>query len=455
MTPHRRGRAPGAPRGPEHSQLETWHHASMTYRVVIVGAGFAGLNAARELDGAPVEVTLIDRRNFHLFQPLLYQVATAGLNPSDIAYPIRSIFRGQKNVQSVVLGEVEGVESDDGLVKLTDGSEIPFDTLIVATGATHSYFGNDQWEARAPGLKTIEDALDIRRRILGAFEEAERHPENAEQLMTFLVVGAGPTGVELAGAMAEIATHALARDFHRIDPRSARIILLEGTDQVLPMYPNHLGRSARRQLESLGVEVRTGALVSEIDDSGATLDSGETIPAEVVLWAAGVRASPLGETLDVSTDRAGRVHVQPDLSISGHPNIFVIGDTASIDGVPGVAPAAIQQGRHAARQIKADIAGNPRQPFAYSDKGSLATIGRARGVADIGKLEFGGFLAWAAWLTIHIFYLIGFRNRLMVLISWAWNYVTFRRGARIITRSTRQSTITPPSGASGHHHGEA
>jgi NADH dehydrogenase len=407
------------------------------HRVVIVGAGFAGLNAARELDGADVEITLIDRRNFHLFQPLLYQVATAGLNPSDIAYPIRSVFRSQDNVGSVVLGEVDSVDTDRNAVKLTDGTDIEFDTLIVATGATHSYFGNDHWASRAPGLKTIEDALDIRRRILGAFEEAERHPEHADRLLTFVVIGAGPTGVEMAGAMAEIATHALARDFHRIDPKAARIVLVEGTDQVLPMYPGHLGRSARRQLESLGVEVRTGSMVQEIDDLGATLDTGELIPAAVILWAAGVKASPLATTLEAETDRAGRVQVEPDLSIPGHPNIFVIGDTAAIEGVPGVAPAAIQQGRHAARQIEADLDGRDRAPFEYHDKGSLATIGRARAVADIKRLEFGGFLAWVAWLTIHILYLIGFRNRLVVLISWAWNYLTFRRGARIITSSSR------------------
>jgi NADH dehydrogenase len=433
-----------------------WQDAVMSHhRVVIVGAGFAGLNAARELEHADVEITLIDRRNFHLFQPLLYQVATAGLNPSDIAYPIRSIFRNQDNVKSVVLGEVESVDPDADRVRLTDGTRIDFDSLILATGATHSYFGNDQWETRAPGLKTIEDALDIRRRILGAFEEAERHPEDFDRLLTFLVIGAGPTGVEMAGAMSEIATHALARDFHRIDPKSARIVLVEGTDQVLPMYPARLGRSARRQLESLGVEVRTGSMVTDIDEDGATLDTGERIPAAVVLWAAGVKASPLAATLGTETDKAGRVRVETDLSLPGHPNIFVIGDTAAIDDVPGVAPAAIQQGKHAARQIQADLSGKDRRPFKYLDKGSVATIGRARAVADIRKLEFGGFLAWVAWLSIHIVYLIGFRNRLMVLISWAWNYVTFRRGARIITATSRAEPLTPPSTTSDSANREA
>ncbi len=425
----------------------TCENSSMaTHRVVVVGAGFAGLNAARDLAGATVEITIVDRRNFHLFQPLLYQVATAGLNPSDIAYPIRSIFRSQRNITQIVLGEVIDVDAIAKFVTLDGGTRIEFDTLVLAAGATHSYFGNEHWADRAPGLKTIEDALDIRRRILASFEEAERHPEHVGRLLTFVVIGAGPTGVELAGAMAEIAMHALAREFHRINPTEARIILLEGSEQVLPPYPGKLGASARRQLESLGVEVRTSALVSDVDEDGVTLLTGEHISAAVVLWAAGVKASPLGASLDASTDRAGRVAVSPDLSLVGHPDVFVIGDMASIDGVPGVAPAAIQQGQHVARQIEADLAGRPRSAFKYADKGSLATIGRARAVADMGKLEFSGFLAWVAWLTIHIFYLIGFRNRLIVLISWAWNYLTFRRGARIITNQGAAESVKRQGG---------
>ncbi len=420
--------------------------AMASHRVVVVGAGFAGLNAARDLAGAPVEITIVDRRNFHLFQPLLYQVATAGLNPSDIAYPIRSIFRSQNNITQIVLGEVTDVDLTAKSVTLDDGTRIDFDTLVLATGATHSYFGNEHWADRAPGLKTIEDALDIRRRILASFEEAERHPDQAGRLLTFVVIGAGPTGVELAGAMAEIAMHALAREFHRIDPSKARILLLEGSEQVLPPYPEKLGSSARRQLEDLGVEVRTSALVSDVDPDGVTLSTGERIPAEVVLWAAGVKASPLGARLDASTDRAGRVEVSPDLALVEHPDVFVVGDMASIDGVPGVAPAAIQQGRHVARQIEADLAGRPREAFKYVDKGSLATIGRARAVADMGMLEFSGFMAWVAWLTIHIFYLIGFRNRLIVLISWAWNYLTFRRGARIITNQGAAKSVRRQGG---------
>jgi NADH dehydrogenase len=300
----------------------------------------------------------------------------------------------------------------------------------------------------------VEDALDIRRRILSAFEEAERHPENARRLLTFVIVGAGPTGVELAGALAEIAEHALATDFHHIDTTESRILLLEGGDQVLPVYPPDLGASAQRQLESLGVEVRTGALVSDVNDTGVVLDDGDHIEAAVVLWAAGVKASPIVATLGAPTDRAGRVVVEADLSLPGHEEVFVIGDAASVEGVPGVAPAAIQQGKHVARQIAADLAGRPRSPFRYRDKGSLATIGRARAVADIGRLRFGGFAAWVAWLAIHIFYLIGFRNRVLVLISWAWNYLTFRRGARIITSAgpikqpdaVPSRTPSPPEG---------
>ena len=394
---------------------------------MIVGAGFAGLNAAKALKGADVDVTIIDRRNFHLFQPLLYQVAMAALNPSDIAFPIRSVFRRQANVVRVLLGEVADVDLDHRQLAF-DGKVVEYDYLVVATGATHSYFGNDDWEHLAPGLKTVEDALTIRARVLKAFESAESDPSDAERMLTFVVVGGGPTGVELAGALEEIALHALGDEFDLVDPATARVILVEGTDRVLPPYPESLSASARRQLESLGVEVRTNLLVSEIDERGVTLSDGERIEAGTVLWAAGVQASPLGEHLG-DVDRAGRVLVESDLSLKDHPEVFVIGDLAAVDGVPGVAPAAIQMGRHVGRSIRTGI----RRPFEYEDKGSLATIGRARAVADMKGLRFGGFPAWFAWLAIHIWYLIGFRNRLWVLAGWTWHYLTFRRGARIIT----------------------
>jgi NADH dehydrogenase len=399
----------------------------------VVGSGFAGLNAAKTLRNARVEITIVDRRNFHLFQPLLYQVATAALNPSDIAYPIRSIFRSQENVKSVLLAEVTGLDLDAKKLTLEDGSRLAYDYLILATGATHSYFGRDDWEQLAPGLKSLEDALIMRQRILAAFEEAERNPEEAERLLTFVVVGAGPTGVELAGALVEIAVHSLGEDFDVIDPTRARVLLVEGAPHVLPVYPEDLSQSARRQLEALGVEVITGVMVAEIDEGGVTLTDGLRIEAGLVLWAAGVEASSLGGLLGVETDRSGRVEVQDDLSMPDHPEVFVAGDLATVPGVPGVAPAAMQMGRHAARMIYADLSGTARSAFQYQDKGSLATIGRARAVADFGRIRFGGFIAWLAWLAIHIFYLIGFRNRVLVLISWAWSYLTFRRGARIIT----------------------
>ncbi len=412
-------------------------------RLVIVGAGFAGLNAAKALNGANVDITIIDRRNFHLFQPLLYQVAAAALNPSDIAYPIRSVFRGQENVRAVVMAEVVGIEVERSTVTFDDGASVGFDYLLVATGATHSYFGHDEWAADAPGLKTIEDALDIRGRILRAFEEAERAPDTVEEALTFVVVGAGPTGVEMAGAVAEIAVHALGTDFRTIDPASARVVLVEGSPHVLPVYPESLSDRARQQLEDLGVEVRTDSLVTVIDHGGVTLASGERIRARTVVWAAGVQASPLGALLPGERDRAGRVVVAPDLSIPDAPNVFVAGDLAAVfsngEAVPGVAPAAMQQGRHVARQVLADLAGTGRTPFRYKDKGSLATIGRARAVADLGRVRFGGIVAWVAWLAIHIVYLIGFRNRVFVVFQWAWHYATFRRGARIITDAVRRS----------------
>jgi NADH dehydrogenase len=402
-------------------------------RLAIIGAGFAGLNAAKALRRAPVEITIVDRRNFHLFQPLLYQVAAAALNPSDIAYPIRSVFRRQKNVTGVLLAEATGIDVDEKTVTLDDGSKVPYDYLILGTGATHSYFGHDEWADLAPGLKTLEDALTMRQRVLAAFEKAERDPDHVERLLTFVVIGGGPTGVELAGALVEIAVHSLGDEFDVIDPARARVILVEGDPHVLPVYPENLSESARRQLESLGVEVVTGTLVSEIDGGGVTLASGRRIDAGTVLWAAGVQASSLGALLEAEMDGSGRVRVVEDLSVPGHPEVFVVGDLASVPGVPGVAPAAMQMGRHAGRMIVADLTGGQRTPFRYRNKGSLATIGRARAVADFGWLRFGGFLAWVSWLAIHIFYLIGFRNRLLVLLSWAWSYVTFRRGARIIT----------------------
>ena len=402
-------------------------------RVVIIGGGFAGLNAAKSLKNAAVEITIIDRRNFHLFQPLLYQVASAALNPSDIAYPIRSIFRGQDNVKAIVLGEVSAIDVEKREVEVEESRTVPYDYLLVASGATHSYFGNDSWERHAPGLKTVEDALTMRRRVLLAFERAEASSQDANGSLTFVVVGAGPTGVELAGALMEIAIHALGDEFDDIDPNLAKVILLEGGDRVLPTYVERQSRSAQRQLESLGVEVRTNAMVEHIDETGVTLTGGERIDASTVLWAAGVVASPLGHMLGSKTDRAGRVEVRPDLSIPGHDEVFVAGDLASVPGVPGVAPAAMQMGRHVADVINSDLAGEGRNDFRYADKGSVATIGRARAVADIKGFRFGGFAAWVAWLVIHLYFLVGFRNRLLVLVSWAWNYFTFRRGARIIT----------------------
>jgi len=402
-------------------------------RVVIIGAGFAGLNAAKSLKKVNVDITIIDKRNFHLFQPLLYQVAAAALNPSDIAYPIRSIFRSQKNVDRILLAEVVGLDLDEKTVELEDGLELGFDYLIVATGASHSYFGHEEWREFAPGLKTIEDALLIRRRALEAFEQAEKDPGSSWKWLTFVVVGGGPTGVELAGALIEIAVHSLSAEFRAIDPGATRVVLVEGADRVLPPYVPSLSASARDQLESLGVEVRTGDAVAAIDDSGVTLVSGERLDAGTVLWAAGVEASALGAMVGAPTDRAGRVTVESDLSLPGRSNVFVAGDLAVVGDVPGVAPAAMQMGRHVAETIEADLAGTDRSAFSYSDKGSLATIGRARAVADIRGLRFGGFLAWVAWMAIHIFYLIGFRNRMFVMAGWAWSYLTFKRGARIIT----------------------
>jgi len=408
--------------------------------VVILGGGFGGLYAARALKDAPVRITLVDRRNHHIFQPLLYQVATAALNPSDIAHPIRSVLRAQKNVE-VVLAEGQAIDAPGRRVILTDG-EIAYDYLIVATGATHSYFGRDDWEAVAPGLKTLEDALEIRRRVLYAFEAAEREDDPGERqaLLTFVVVGAGATGVEIAGALVEVARHALERDFRRIDPTQARVLLVEGGPRVLAAYPPDLSEKARLMLTTLGVEVRLSAKVTAIDDQGVSLETdgrSERIAARTTLWGAGVKASPLGKSIGAPLDRAGRVRVTPHLTVPGHEELFVIGDLAAVDNdgkqVPGVAGAAIQGGQHAAEMILRHLRGETPSPFHYVDKGTLATIGRASAVAVFGKLKLSGFIAWAAWLFIHILLLIGFRNRIMVFVQWAWAYVTFQRGARLIT----------------------
>lgn len=413
--------------------------------VVIVGGGFGGLYAARALRRAPVRVTLVDRRNHHLFQPLLYQVASAALDPSDIAYPIRAVFRRQRNVR-VVLDRAQHIDLARRALELSQG-ELIYDYLIVATGATTSYFGHDGWADVAPALKTIEDALEIRRRVLLAFEAAERAPEDQASWLTFVVVGAGPTGVEMAGAFVDIARHTLAHDFREIDPRRARVLLLEGGERVLPSYPEDLSRKAQAQLERLGVEVRTSTIATAIDSKGVRAGD-ERIEARTVLWTAGVQASGLGRSLGVPLDRAGRVEVREDLTVPGHDNVFVVGDLAAAKtggkSVPGVAPAAIQGGQHAARCIRRRLAGQGNVAFRYRDKGSLATIGRAAGVADFGRLRVSGFVAWALWLAVHIFFLVGFRNRVFVLLSWAWSYVTFQRGARLITGE--DGDLLPPTG---------
>src|SRR6202451_3238764 len=432
-------------------------------RVVIVGGGFGGLAAAQALGRAPVAVTLIDRKNYHTFQPLLYQVATAGLSPGEIAAPIRSILRHRKNTE-VLMSEVTGFDLENRFVEMPDG-KIPYDYLIVAAGASHAYFGHDDWEPFAPGLKTIEDAIEIRRRVLLAFELAENQAVHGgpPTPLNFAVVGGGPTGVELAGTLAEISRHALAHEFRSIDPKMAHILLLEGGPRILPAYAEDLSRSAQEQLQHLGVEVRTSSVVTQIEPGA--IHVGETrLAATVILWAAGVVASPLGKKLGVPVERAGRVLVHTDLSLPGHPEVFVIGDLAALKDengklLPGVAPVALQQGNYVAKIIRHEInsgQGGPsklgvpvlaplarsgegadtRPPFHYWDKGSLATIGRAAAVAEFGKIHISGFIAWLAWLFVHILFLIGFRNRVLVFIQWAWSYVTYERGARLITGST-------------------
>ena len=405
--------------------------------VVIVGGGFGGLYAARALAHRPVRVTLLDRRNHHLFQPLLYQVATAVLNPSDIAVPLRSVLRRATNI-TVLLAEVQKVELANRRLVL-DRGEIGYDAVVLAAGASHSYFGHDEWEVLAPGLKTLEDALEIRRRVLLAYEAAEREQDGAERqaLLTFVVIGGGPTGVELAGALGEISRQTVARDFRLIDPTKSRIVLLEGGSLILPTFPESLSRGAADALRRIGVEVRVGAIVTRVTPDAVWL-GGEQIRARTVLWAAGVAASPLARTLGVTLDRSGRVPVEPDLSIAGHPEAFVIGDMSVLRGpsgspFPGLAPVAIQQGQRAADNVLRRLSGQPTRTFHYRDRGSMATIGRAAAVAVVGRIQLSGLVAWLAWLLVHVMFLIGFRNRFLVLFEWAWAYVSWQRGARLIT----------------------
>src|SRR5688500_5285531 len=406
--------------------------------VVIIGGGFGGINAAKKLNNKPgVRVILLDQRNHHLFQPLLYQVATAGLNPSDIAVPIRVQFRNAPNVE-IHLGHVDVVNLARQTVS-GEGHEIAFDYLILACGARHSYFGHPEWEEFAPGLKTLEQATEMRRRMLDGFElaENERDADTQRAYLTFVVVGGGPTGVELAGAIADISRTAMRGDFRRIDPSKAHIVLLEAAPRVLTSFSDDLSERARRDLAEIGVEVRTNAKVDAIDAEGVTIGTGR-LPARTVFWAAGVQAERLKMTPMTETDRASRIKVLDDCSIPGHANVFVVGDMASIEMapgqlVPGVAPAAIQAGEHAARMVMADLVGEPRQPFVYVDKGTMATIGKSRAVGKIGRITLTGRIAWLAWLLIHVYQLIGFRNRLAVLFNWAWNYMFSKRGARLIT----------------------
>ncbi len=407
-------------------------------RVVVIGAGFGGLDAARALRRAPVEVLVVDRRNHHLFQPLLYQVATAALSPADIAYPIRAIFRRQKNAD-VLLGDVRSVDPPRREVELRDGARLDYDYLVLATGAGHAYFGHDEWEPFAPGLKSLEDALEIRRRILIAFERADRESDPAlrRRFLTFAIVGAGPTGVELAGAIGDISRHVLIDEYRHIDPREARIVLLEAGPRILPAYSEESSRRGQRLLESRGVKVRTAAAVTGVDGGGVSLGS-ERLEAATVLWAAGVATSPLTRQLGVPLDRSGRVVVLPDLSIPGHPEIFVVGDLAAYlhqtgRPLPGLSPVAMQQGRHAARTIRRRLEGLPSRPFRYVDKGTMAVIGRSAAVAEIRGVRLWGRPAWLAWCLVHIFFLIGFRNRFLVMFEWAWAYITYQRGARLIT----------------------
>jgi NADH dehydrogenase len=416
----------------------------MSTKVVIVGGGFAGLNAAKALGNTrDIDITLIDRRNHHLFQPLLYQVATAGLSPADIAAPIRNVLTKYKNV-SVLLGEVQNVVLESNTL-ITDIGKISYDYLLLACGATHSYFGHDQWERVAPGLKTIEQATEIRRRILTAFEAAERSddPILQRKQLTFVIVGGGPTGVELAGAIGEMSRYTLAKDFRNINAKSTRVFLMEAGPRILATFPPELSERATRDLERLGVQIWTGSTVSAIDLDGVTVGD-ERIQAATVLWAAGVQASPLGQQMKVETDRQGRIRIQSDLSLPNYPHVFVAGDQACFESatgesLPGVAPVATQQGRHFAKLVKQDLAQQPRSPFQYRDKGMMATVGRNKAVMQSGNWKMGGWFAWIAWLLVHIYFLTGFRNRFFVVLSWAWSYFTFRRGARLIVGTPEPS----------------
>jgi NADH dehydrogenase len=431
----------------------------MESRIVIVGAGFGGLYCAQALKRKPVRLTVIDRNNFHTFQPLLYQVAMAGLSAGEIAAPVRAVLREHA---IVVMGEVTGFDLENRVVHL-QGFNYPYDYLVVAAGSGHSYFGHPEWERYAPALKTVDDAIEIRRRVLLAYEDAERQSliTGHHEMVNFVVVGGGPTGVELAGAIAELARVVLKNDFREIDPRRTRITLVEAGPCILPTYSPDLSAKAVAQLNKMGVDVAVNSRVTSVDANGIQI-SGQLIPAKVVLWAAGVQASPLGKQLGVETDRAGRVPVQPDLSLAGHPEVFVIGDLAALKDtngvvVPGLAPAAIQEGRAVAENILRDLKGEPRKSFHYWDKGTMATIGRAAAIVQIGKFKLSGFLAWLAWLFVHILMLIGFRNRLLVMLDWAWSYLSFQRGSRIIygnqavpwktTQRTGESSEAPEKAA--------
>lgn len=413
-------------------------------RIIIVGAGFGGLQAAKKLARKNVLITVIDRTNYHLFQPLLYQVATAALSPADIAAPVRAVLSKSKNIE-VILAEVESVDVAAKKVKTSD-LEFDYDYLILATGARHSYFGHNDWEKLAPGLKSLEDAIELRRRILMAFEYAEKITDEAA--MTFVIIGGGPTGVEMAGAIAEISRYTLARDFRHIDPSRAHVILIEGASRLLSAFAEDLSQSAQKQLTDLGVDVRTGVQATNLTEAGVQLGD-QFIPCRVKIWAAGNNASFVGKTLGAPVDRVGRIVVNDDLSISGHPEVQVIGDLANFshqtgEPLPGVSPVAIQQGRHAARNVLAMIKGRKPRRFHYWDKGSIATIGRNKAVADLKFMRLSGLPAWLAWLFVHIIFLVGFRNRMLVLFQWAWAYFTFDKGARLITRNF-QSEQRPPA----------
>lgn len=419
--------------------------------VIIIGCGFGGLAAARELANADVRITMIDRSNHHLFQPLLYQVATAGLSAPAISAPIRAILAQQRNL-TTLMAAVTGIDTAGKSVTLEDGTVLGYDYLIVAAGSTHSYFGHDEWSQLAPGLKTLEDAFEIRKRILMAFEHAERETDarRRQEWLTFTVIGGGATGVEMAGTLVEIARHTLSGEFRNIDPHSARVVLVEGSDRVLGAYPEDLSEKAREQLHKLGVDVRTGCRVVHIDETCvryANFDGEQSLATRTVIWSAGVAASPLGKKLGVPVDRAGRVPVTPTLCIGGHEEVFVIGDLAAAQSegkpVPGVSPAAKQMGRVAARNIKHHIAGQPAETFVYKDYGSLATIGRRAAIAMVGKLKFSGYPAWLFWLFVHVYFLIGFRNRIMVMADWAWAYFTFKRSARVISATMPTQSEQP------------